>query len=44
MLLRGHTPTVDIAKTFPDWKFQGSLRNRYPEKTAQDFFFYSKCS
>lgn len=33
-----------IAQTFPDWKFQGSLRNRYPEKTAQDFFFYSKCS
>jgi len=32
-----------IAKTFKDWKLLGTLRNRYPERTAQDFFFYAKC-
>lgn len=35
--------TSYIAKAFPDWHQLGTLRNKYPEKTAQDFFFYGKC-
>eukprot|EP00040_Diaphanoeca_grandis_P013841 m.69943 g.69943 ORF g.69943 m.69943 type:complete len:354 (+) comp24161_c0_seq1:358-1419(+) len=35
--------TKYIANTFPTWKFLGSLKNKYAEKTAQDFFFYAKC-
>lgn len=32
-----------IAQHFPQWKLVGTLQSDYPEKTAQDFFFYAKC-
>eukprot|EP00041_Stephanoeca_diplocostata_P011595 m.191800 g.191800 ORF g.191800 m.191800 type:complete len:349 (-) comp18601_c0_seq1:669-1715(-) len=32
-----------VASAFPDWKLLGTLRNKYPERTAQDYFFYGKC-
>ena len=35
--------TKYIAENFPDWELSGTLRNKYPERTAQDFFFYTYC-
>jgi hypothetical protein len=35
--------TAYIEKTFPEWKLVGTLQSDFPEKTAQDFFFFAKC-
>lgn len=35
--------TSYVEKTFPAFKLIGTLRNDYPERTAQDFFFYVRC-
>lgn len=32
-----------IARTFPNFRLVGTLQNQYPQRTAQDFFFYRKC-